>query len=33
MTSTVLLKRRKNDVSAAYVPKEIILKEIAAKID
>jgi hypothetical protein len=33
MTSTVLLKRGKNDVIAVYVPKETILKENAAKIE
>jgi hypothetical protein len=32
MTSTVLLKRGKNDGIAVYVPKETILKEMAAKI-
>jgi hypothetical protein len=32
MASTVLLKRGKSDVIAAYVPKETILKEMAAKI-
>jgi hypothetical protein len=29
----VLLKRGKNDEIAVYVPKETILKEIAAKIE
>jgi hypothetical protein len=29
MTSTVLLKRRKNDGIAAYVPKKTILKEMS----
>jgi hypothetical protein len=33
MTSMVLLKRGKNDVIAAYIPKETILKEMAAKIE
>jgi hypothetical protein len=33
MTSAVLLKRGKNDGIAVYVPKEIILREMAAKID
>jgi hypothetical protein len=34
MTSTVLLKRgKKNDGIAVYVPKETILKEVAAKIE
>jgi hypothetical protein len=32
MTSTVLLKRGKNDGIAVYIPKETILKEKAAKI-
>jgi hypothetical protein len=32
MTSTVLLKRGKNDGIAVYVPKETILKEMATKI-
>jgi hypothetical protein len=32
MTSTVLLKHGKNDGIAVYVPKETILKEMAAKI-
>jgi hypothetical protein len=32
MTSTVLLKRGKNDGIAVYVPKKTILKEMAAKI-
>jgi hypothetical protein len=32
MTSTVLLKLRKDDGIAVYVPKETILKEMAAKI-
>jgi hypothetical protein len=31
MTSTVLLKHGKNDGIAVYVPKETILKEMAAK--
>jgi hypothetical protein len=31
MTSTVLLKREKNDGTAVYVPEETILKEMAAK--
>jgi hypothetical protein len=30
MTSTVLLKRRKDDRIAVYVPKETIFKEMAA---
>jgi hypothetical protein len=30
---TVLLKRRKNDGIAVYVPKETLLKEMAAKIE
>jgi hypothetical protein len=33
MTSMVLLKRGKIDGIAVYVPKENILKEIAAKIE
>jgi hypothetical protein len=33
MTSTVLLKRGKNDGIVVYVPKETILKETAAKIE
>jgi hypothetical protein len=33
MTSTVLLKRRKTDGIAVYIPKEIILKEMEAKIE
>jgi hypothetical protein len=33
MTSTVLLKYGKNDEITAYLPKETILKEIAAKIE
>jgi hypothetical protein len=33
MTSTVLLKHGKNDGTAVYIPKEIILKEMAAKIE
>jgi hypothetical protein len=33
MTSTVFLKRGKNDGIAVYVPKESILKEMAAKIE
>jgi hypothetical protein len=33
MTSTVLQKRGKNDGIPVYVPKETILKEMAAKID
>jgi hypothetical protein len=33
MTSTVLLKRGKNDGIAVYVPKETILKEMAAKLN
>jgi hypothetical protein len=33
MTSTVLLKRGQNDGIAVYVPKETILKEMAAKIE
>jgi hypothetical protein len=32
MTSTVLLKRGKEDGIAVYVPKETILKEMAANI-
>jgi hypothetical protein len=31
MTSTVLLKRGKNDGIAVYVPKETVLEEMAAK--
>jgi hypothetical protein len=33
MASTVLLKPGKNDGIAVYVPKETILKEMAAKIE
>jgi hypothetical protein len=33
MTSTVLLKRGKNDRIAVYVPKESILKDMTAKIE
>jgi hypothetical protein len=33
MTSMVLLKRGKNDAIAVYIPKEIILKDMAAKIE
>jgi hypothetical protein len=33
MTSMVLLKREKNDGITVYVPKETILKEMAAKIE
>jgi hypothetical protein len=33
MTSTMLLKRGKNDGIAIYVPNETILKEMAAKIE
>jgi transposase len=33
MTSTVLSKRGKNDWIAVYVPKETVLKEMAAKIE
>jgi hypothetical protein len=33
MTSTVLLKCKKNDGMAVYIPKETILKEMAAKIE
>jgi hypothetical protein len=33
MTSTVPLKRGKNDGIAIYVPKETILKVMAAKIE
>jgi hypothetical protein len=33
MTSTVVLKRGKNDGIAVYVPKETILMEMAAKIE
>jgi hypothetical protein len=32
-TSMVLLKRRKNDGIAVYIPKETILKEMAAKVE
>jgi hypothetical protein len=32
MTSMVLLKRGKDDGIAVYVPNEIILKEMAAKL-
>jgi hypothetical protein len=32
MTSTVLLKRGKSDGIIVYIPKETILKEVAAKI-
>jgi hypothetical protein len=32
MTSTVLLKRGKNDVIPVYISKETVLKEMAAKI-
>jgi hypothetical protein len=32
MTSTVLFKRGKNDEMAVYIPKETILKEMAAKL-
>jgi hypothetical protein len=33
ITSTVLLKRGKNDNIAVYVPKKSILKEMAAKME
>jgi hypothetical protein len=33
ITSTVLLKREKSDGITVYVPKETILKEMAAKIE
>jgi hypothetical protein len=33
ITSTVLLKRGKNDRIAAYIPNETILKEMRAKIE
>jgi hypothetical protein len=33
MTSTVLLKRGKNDGITVYTPKEAILKEMAARIE
>jgi hypothetical protein len=33
MNSTVLLKRGKNDGIAVYVPKETVLKEMAANIE
>jgi hypothetical protein len=33
MTSTVLLKRGKDDGIAVYILKETILKEMAAKIE
>jgi hypothetical protein len=33
LTSTVLLKRGKNDGIAVSVPKETVLKEMAAKIE
>jgi hypothetical protein len=33
MTSTVLLKGAKNNGIAVYVSKEIIMKEMAAKIE
>jgi hypothetical protein len=32
MTSAVILKRGKNDGITVYVPKETILKEVAAQI-
>jgi hypothetical protein len=32
MTSTVLLKRVKNNGTVVYVPKETVLKEMAAKM-
>jgi hypothetical protein len=32
MTSTMLLKLGKNDGIAVYVPKETVLKEMAAKL-
>jgi hypothetical protein len=33
MTSTVLLKHEENNGVAVYVPKETVLKEMAAKIE
>jgi hypothetical protein len=33
MTSTVLLKWENNDGIAVYIPKDTILKEVAAKIE
>jgi hypothetical protein len=33
ITTTMLLKRGKNDRIAVYVPKEAILKQMAAKIE
>jgi hypothetical protein len=33
MTSMVFLKHGKNDGNAVYVPKETVLKEMAAKIE
>jgi hypothetical protein len=33
MTSTVLLKRGKNNGMTVYVPKETVLKEMEAKIE
>jgi hypothetical protein len=33
MTSTVLLKREKNDGIAVYVPEKTISKEMAAKME
>jgi hypothetical protein len=33
MTSTVLSKHGKNDGITVYIPKEAILKEMAAKIE
>jgi hypothetical protein len=33
MTSMVLLKREKNDEITVYIPKETILKEMAAKTE
>jgi hypothetical protein len=33
MTSMVLLKHGKNDGIAVYIPKDTILKEMAAKIE
>jgi hypothetical protein len=33
MTSTVLLKRGKNDEIAVYIHKETLLKEMTAKIE
>jgi hypothetical protein len=33
MTSMVLLKRNKDDGITVYLPKEIILKQMAAKIE